>query len=228
MRIGIYGGSFNPVHRGHMRVAELALGELALDRLLVIPAAVSPFKADARREELASDRVLLLRAAFNGWEKVTVDTREIDRGGVSYAIDTVREVRAENPGAEIFFVIGEDSVAGLPRWKDWETLRTLCEFKAYPRTAESSTEVRARLARGEPVEELVPEPVALFLRHGVGLNPDGKLVRAVREGLSRKGGHCPCRLPRTPEFFCPCAEFRGQLADESFHGLCHCRLYLKP
>ena len=227
MRIGLYGGSFNPVHNGHLGVARAALAELGLDRLLVIPAAVSPFKVDEPPQE-PFDRLLLVRAAFNGMERVVVDDRELRRGGVSYAIDTVREVLAENPGAEVFFIVGEDSVAGLPKWKDADELWRLCTPKAYPRTAESSSEIRARLARGEAVDDLVPPAVAAFLRHGVGYNADAKMVRVVLDGLARKGGYCPCRLPKLPEFFCPCAEFRGQLADPAYHGLCHCRLYRKP
>ena len=232
MRIGLYGGSFNPVHNGHLGVARAALAELALDRLLVIPAAVNPFKAeDATPGDVASpalgfDRLLLVRAAFNGMEKVTVDDRELKRGGVSYAIDTVRAIAAENPGAEIFFVIGEDSVSGLPRWKDIDELRRLCAFRSFPRTRESSTEVRRRLVAGESVDDLVPPVVALFLRHGVSYNDE--MAATVLKGLERKGGYCPCRLPKLPEFFCPCDEFKAQLADPHDHGLCHCRLYVKP
>lgn len=227
MKIGIYGGSFNPVHNGHLGVARAAIAELGLDRLVVIPAAVSPFKTDCPPVE-PYDRLLLVRAAFNGWEKVVVDDRELRRGGVSYAIDTVREIAAENPGAELFFIVGEDSVEGLPRWKDADTLWQLCTPKAYPRTYESSTEIRARLEKGEAVDDLVPPVVALFLAHRVSYNEDGKMVKVVLDGLARKGGYCPCRLPKTPEFACPCEEFRGQLADPSYHGLCHCRLYQKP
>ena len=59
-------------------------------------------------------------------------------------------------------------------------------------------------------------------------NGDEKVVKVVKDGLVRKHGFCPCRLPKLPEFFCPCDEFKGQLADPAYHGLCHCRLYLKP
>lgn len=225
MRIGLYGGSFNPVHNGHLGVARAAIAELALDRLLVIPAAVSPFKTEVA-ETVRLDRLLLTRAAFIGLEKVTVDDRELKRGGVSYAIDTVKEIAAEYPGAEIFFVIGEDSVEGLPRWKDIDELRRLCTFRSFPRTRESSTEIRRRLAAGEPVDELVPPVVALFLRHRVAYNAE--MADVILKGLERKSGYCPCRLPKLPEFFCPCDEFKAQLADPSYHGLCHCRLYVKP
>lgn len=220
MKIGLYGGSFNPVHLGHVGIAKRAIADLALDKLIVIPANVSPFKvaaAEPRQPENGArqpeiwERVELVKAAFRDLEKTVVDLREIERGGVSYAIDTVRQVAAENPGAELFFVIGEDSVEGLPRWKDIEELKKLCTFKSYPRTPESSTAIRK-----------------LFEDNRVVLNQDEKAVKVVREGLVRKGGYCPCRLPKNPEFFCPCDEFKGQLADPAFHGLCHCRLYLKP
>ena len=208
MRIGLYGGSFNPVHLGHVGIAKRAIADLTLDKLIVIPANVSPFKTE---QPMPWERVELVRAAFRDLEKTVVDLREIERGGVSYAIDTVRQIAAENPGAELFFVIGEDSVEGLPRWKDIDELKKLCTFKSYPRTPESSTAIRK-----------------LFEDAGVVLNQDEKIVRVVRDGLIRKGGYCPCRLPKNPEFFCPCDEFKGQLADKEFHGLCHCRLYMKP
>ena len=227
MKIGIFGGSFNPVHSGHVGIAAKAIEELGLDSLLVVPAAVSPFKTEAGALP-AWQRLMLVRAAFNGMPRVTVDDREIRRGGVSYAIDTVREIAADNPGASLFFIVGEDSVEGLPHWKDAGELEKLCTFKAYPRTEESSTEVRRRIAAGEPLDGLVPEAVALFLKHAVAENGDAKIVAAVRAGLVRKEGFCPCRLPKLPEFFCPCDEFKGQLADPAWHGLCHCRLYLKP
>ena len=201
------------MHLGHVGIAKRAIADLALDKLIVIPAAVSPFKTatdeDVRRF-WTWDRVEMVKAAFRDLEKTVVDLREIERGGVSYAIDTVRQIAAENPGAELFFVIGEDSVEGLPRWKEIEELKKLVTFKDYPRTPESSTAIRK-----------------LFEDNGVVLNQDEKVVKVVREGLVRKGGYCPCRLPKNPEFFCPCDEFKGQLADPAFHGLCHCRLYLK-
>jgi len=214
MRIGLYGGSFNPVHYGHLNVAKNAVEELNLDRLIVLPANVSPFKTETANEIVAMDRDYLLefcRAVFAAVPKAEVDERELKRGGVSYAIDTVREIAAENPGAELFFIIGEDSVEGLPRWKDIEELKKLCTFKASPRTPESSTAIRGAFAAA-----------------GVVVNPDAKLAQVVREGVLRKNGFCPCRLPKLPEFFCPCDEFKGQLADPNYHGLCHCRLYLKP
>ncbi len=215
MRIGIYGGSFDPVHYGHVNVARTAVADLALDKLIVIPAAVSPFKTDAGPGAGPWQRLEMVKAAFADVPNAVVDMREVERGGVSYAIDTVRSIVAETPpsdaGNEFFFIIGEDSLDRLDEWKDIDELRRLCTFKAYPRTKESSSEIRR-----------------LFSENGVALNDDAKLVGMVRAGLARKNGFCPCRLPKLPEFFCPCDEFKGQLADPSFHGLCHCRLYRKP
>ena len=208
MRIGLYGGTFNPVHLGHVGIARRAVADLSLDRLIVIPANVSPFKTEV---PMPWERVELVKAAFRDLEKTAVDLREIARGGISYAIDTVREIAAENPGAELFFIVGEDSVEGLPRWKDIDELKKIVTFKSYPRTPESSTAIRK-----------------LFDDNKVALNTDTKLVKVVRDGLVKKGGYCPCRLPKNPEFFCPCDEFKAQLADPDYHGLCHCRLYLKP
>ena len=216
-KIGIYGGSFDPVHYGHLNVANAAVEKLALDRLIVIPANVSPFKTAgetaAERKPVYEwcDHLEQIKAVFAAVGKCEVDDRELKRGGVSYAIDTVREIAAENPGAEIFFIIGEDSLAGLPRWKDYETLKTLCTFVPFPRTKESSTEIRE-----------------LFAAAKVELNPEARIAEVVKEGLEKKGGFCPCRLQKSPEFFCPCDEFKAQMRDTAFHGLCHCRLYLKP
>lgn len=161
MRIGILGGSFNPVHNGHLGLARRAIASLALDRLLVIPANVSPFKVAPPSQHTGAsvtfDRLALVRSAFASIPEAVVDDREMKRGGVSYAIDTVREIAAENLGAELFFIVGEDAAAGLPRWKDYEELKRLCRFVPFPRTYESSTEIRRRLAAGESVEGLVPE-----------------------------------------------------------------------
>lgn len=215
MKIGIYGGSFDPIHFGHVNIARTAIADLGLDKLVVVPAAMSPFKTDAAPGSGLWQRLELVKAAFADVPNAVVDMREIERGGVSYAIDTVRAIVAETPpdplGNEFFFIVGEDSLDRLDEWKDIDELRRLCTFKAYPRTKESSTEIRR-----------------LFAENGVVLNDDVKLVEVVRAGLVRKNGFCPCRLPKLPEFFCPCDEFKAQLADPSFRGLCHCRLYRKP
>ena len=212
MRIGIYGGTFDPVHLGHVGVARRAIADLSLDRLVVVPAAVSPFKTESAPKGNLWQRIDMVKAAFAVLPEAVVDLREVERGGVSYAIDTVRAIVAESsPGDRHFFILGEDAAEGLPKWKDYDELKRLCEFKAYPRTPESSSEIRRLFGEGR-----------------VTLNTDGKIVAAVRAGLVRRNGYCPCRLPKTPEFFCPCDEFKAQMADPSYHGPCHCRLYVKP
>ena len=163
MKIGLFGGTFNPVHSGHVGVARKAVSDLALDKLVVLPAATSPFKTSALPTLTDEMRLHLVEIAFAGLEKIRVDAREREKGGVSYAMDTVREFAAENPGAEIFFIIGEDSLEGLPRWKDFGELKSLCTFKAYPRTVESSTEIRRRIHAGEDYSQLVPDRVYLAL-----------------------------------------------------------------
>lgn len=163
-KIGIYGGSFNPVHLGHVGLARRAIDELELDRLLIVPAKESPFKTGFSRIISDADRFALVQQAFSSIPKCEVLDIELRRGGISYAVDTVKELQHLYGEAEWFFIIGEDSVAGLERWKDWETLKQLCRFTAYPRTKESSTQIRELLEKGEPIDEFVPAEVAEFFR----------------------------------------------------------------
>ena len=159
MRIGIFGGSFDPIHSGHVGVALKAAKEHSLDRVLVVPAHVSPFKTGAppMDDGLRWELVKLACMPYPILEPCDI---ELKAGGTSYAIDTVRRIKAENPGAELYFILGEDSVAGLPKWKEWDELRTLAKFVSFPRTRESSTEIRQRIAQGLPVDGLMPKAVA--------------------------------------------------------------------
>ena len=173
-RIGIFGGSFNPIHAGHLRIARQAVADHGLDLLYVVPAKVSPFKTEAADPAYAATvaatgfddatRWRCVTAACADDPKLVPCDLELTRGGVSYAIDTVRAIAARHPGAELSYVIGEDSAPGLPRWKDWAELRRLCRFVVYPRTRESSTEIRRRLAAGESVADMVPDCVSEILR----------------------------------------------------------------
>jgi nicotinate-nucleotide adenylyltransferase len=162
MRIGIYGGSFNPVHSGHVGIARRAIDELSLDRLMVVPAKESPFKIGVRPLLSDDERLELIRRSFAVLPKCEVSDIELQRGGVSYAVDTVKAVKDANPSANLFFIIGEDSLEGLPRWKNWGELKRLCRFVAFPRTAESSTEIRRRLESGESIAGMVPPEVERF------------------------------------------------------------------
>lgn len=169
MRIGLFGGSFNPIHSGHVGIAERAIAELCLDKVLFVPAKVNPFKvgvsgadvpgglADGVRWNLVR-RVAKTNPRFEAW-----DVELCRDGGPSYAIDTVYAAMERFPGAELFYIIGEDNVEGLPMWKDYQTLRTLCTFVPYPRTKESSTEIRRRLVSGESIADLVPACISIAL-----------------------------------------------------------------
>ncbi|WP_147871400.1 nicotinate (nicotinamide) nucleotide adenylyltransferase [Stieleria maiorica] len=121
MRIGVFGGSFDPVHVGHLWIAETATEALDLDRLLWIPTATQPLKPDG---PVASDdqRVEMLRLAIAGRPGHEVDTRELHRAGVSYTVDTIAELQQEHPGAEMYLIIGSDSLASMRRWHQPEAL----------------------------------------------------------------------------------------------------------
>ena len=172
-RVGIFGGSFNPIHSGHLRIALQAVEDHSLDLLYVLPAKTSPFKTESFDPGAAAEalergfddetRWRLVKLVCAGRAKLVPCGIDLLRGGVSYAIDTVRDICAMHPGAEVFWVMGEDAAAGLPNWRESDELQRLCRFVVYPRTPESSTEIRRRLSRGEPLGALVPECVGAEL-----------------------------------------------------------------
>ena len=106
-RIGLFGGSFDPIHLGHLLVAQTAREELDLARLFLIPAAQSPFKPD-RQPSPALERLRLLRLALAGKTWCEIDEQEVGRGGVSYTIDTARDYAGRFPEAQLFYLIGAD------------------------------------------------------------------------------------------------------------------------
>ncbi|KAB2661369.1 MAG: nicotinate (nicotinamide) nucleotide adenylyltransferase [Verrucomicrobia bacterium] len=179
-RLGLYGGSFDPVHIGHLLVAQAALEELGLDRIVFIPAAQSPFKPDSAPAP-ASQRLRWLRMALAGWTNADVDDLETRRAGTSYSIDTVRKFAARHPGTELFWLIGTDHVPTLPQWRDANELARLVTFVVIPRPgctraelpapyrlrtlrgwplAVSSSELRGRIAAGQTIAHLVPPGIA--------------------------------------------------------------------
>lgn len=179
-RIGLFGGSFDPVHLGHLLVAQAACEELALERLFFIPAAQSPFKP-ASVPAPANLRVRMLRLALAGRSHYEVDEQEIQRGGVSFTIDAVRNYARRFPGSELFYLIGADHVPTLPKWREAAELARLATFVVIPRPGEvpveapppfrlqhlrgwplklSSSQIRARVRAGQPVQHLVPFGVA--------------------------------------------------------------------
>jgi nicotinate-nucleotide adenylyltransferase len=180
MKLGLFGGSFDPVHLGHLLVAQAALEELDLERLFFIPAAQSPFKPDCLPAPV-SIRLQLLRLALAGKTNYEIDEQEIRRGGVSYTVETLRDYTRRFPRAELFYLIGADNAAKLTEWRDAAELATLAEFVALPRPGGaaacfppsfrgrtlkgfplgvSSSEIRARVKAGLPIDPFVPPPVA--------------------------------------------------------------------
>ena len=117
MRLGILGGSFDPVHNGHLLLAECCRDQALLHEVWFLPAAVQPHKPHGPVAS-DSDRVEMLRLATRGREGMTVCPHEIDRGGVSYTVDTLRHLHAEQPDAEFFFLMGADTLHDLPNWRD--------------------------------------------------------------------------------------------------------------
>jgi nicotinate-nucleotide adenylyltransferase len=185
MKLGLYGGSFDPVHLGHLLVAQAAVEELGLDKLFFIPAAQSPFKPE-NAPAPAAVRLQLLRLALTGKTNCEIDELEIQRGGVSYTVDTLREYARRFPAAEIFYLIGADNASKLNEWREPAALAKLAEFAAVPRPGGasavfpppfrgrtlkgfpfdmSSSQIRARVKAGLPVENLVPPFVAEAIRN---------------------------------------------------------------
>ena len=178
-RIGLFGGSFDPVHLGHLLVAQAAREELDLTRLFFIPAAQSPFKPDAQPTP-APARLRLLRLALAGETWCEVDEQEIQRGGMSYTIDTVRDYARRFPAAQLFCLIGADHPPQLPQWRAAEELARQAEFVVLSRPGQadvpfpapfrgrrlagfplgvSSSQIRARVKAGLAIRHLVPETV---------------------------------------------------------------------
>lgn len=192
MRIGILGGSFDPVHRGHLGVAGAVADALALARVLFLPAAQAPLR-DAAVRASGAQRAEMLRRALDetGDGRFELCELELLRGGVSYAVDTLRALKAERPVNEFVWMLGADQWARLGAWREPQELARLAEWAVYERPGYgsgpaaterpdfrvhrvvssaagvwdvSSSAVRARLARGEDVSAWVPDKVIEYIR----------------------------------------------------------------
>lgn len=172
--IGLFGGTFDPIHIGHLILARDAREQLGLECVIFLPALISPHKL-ARPPAPAGARLGMLEAALAGEEGFAIDTRELHRGGPSYAIDTAREYASEFPGAKLYYLVGDDNVADLDTWKEIDALREILEFVIMTRESSlsaavvfrqieiSSTEIRNRIASGLPIRYMVPDPVGTIL-----------------------------------------------------------------
>ena len=192
MRLGIYGGSFDPVHNGHLALARECQHQTALDEIWFTPTAVQPLK---QRGPHATDaqRLEMLQLAIQPEPAWRVCKLEIERGGLSYTVDTLRQLGDELPNAVLFFLLGADAIRDVPQWRepreifalatplvvrragrpepDLTALRTLCAANKQPKLIEmpvvdvSSTDIRRRAAAGESLDDLVPESVAQYIRN---------------------------------------------------------------
>jgi nicotinate-nucleotide adenylyltransferase len=177
-KIGIYGGTFDPIHHAHLILAREAREQLGLMEVRFVLAAQSPDKVDQQSAN-AEARWEMLRVAIDGEPGFAASRIELDRPAPSYTIDTVEAFHAAQPDAELFFLLGEDNLAGLPRWHRFETLRKLVRFVVLDRTGAapdmghlmirrridiSSTVIRNRVAIGQSIRYLVPEAVEQIIR----------------------------------------------------------------
>jgi nicotinate-nucleotide adenylyltransferase len=180
VRLGVYGGAFDPPHLGHLVAASDACEALGLHRLLWVPSAVHPLKAV---RTAAAVRLEMVRAAIAGDDRFQADGLELRRTGPSYTVDTLRELRDRHPGAELFFITGADNLADLPRWREPDEIARLATLAVVSRAGDSlpeggpypavavpvtrvdvsSTQVRRRVAAGLSIRYLVPGAVGAVI-----------------------------------------------------------------
>jgi len=186
-RVGVFGGAFDPPHVAHAALARAAVDQLALDELRILPTGQAWHKSRPLSE--ARHRLAMTRLAFADVPRAVVDDRELRRGGPTYTVDTLRELQAEQPGAALFLLLGEDQAAALTRWHDWEAVVALAVICVAGRAAApgelrpalppqarsqplvmppipaSATGIRALARAGEPIAGLVTPPVARYIAH---------------------------------------------------------------
>lgn len=162
-RIGLFGGSFDPVHGEHVRMAELARTKLGLDAVFFIPARHAPHKRTAHPAP-ARDRAAMLALALRGRPGLYVDLYELRRPGTTYTYQTVRHFARRFPGARLFFIMGSDSFKELHTWVRPDDILARCELIIVERTAVSSTDIRRRLAGGRTTGKRLAPPVAAYIK----------------------------------------------------------------
>jgi nicotinate-nucleotide adenylyltransferase len=171
-KIGLYGGSFDPIHNGHLILARDAMERLELNKVVFLPARISPHKLD-RPPAPPEARCQILAAAIADEPRFEMDPCEIEREGPSFAVDTVHLFRERYPGTKLYYFIGDDNLPELDTWRDIANLRELTQFVVLSRAGMpflsefptitrhieiSSTEIRNRIARGLSVRYMVPLP----------------------------------------------------------------------
>jgi nicotinate-nucleotide adenylyltransferase len=181
MKLGVFGGTFDPPHIGHLVVAQEVHHQLGLDRVLWVPAAIPPHKRD-RQISPGAVRLAMVRAAIAGDDRFEASDVELRREGPSYTVDTLRQLRADRPDAELFLILGADQLAELATWKEPDEVARLATLVGFARAGEappafehartveipridiSSTQLRRRVRAGQPVTYLVPDEVETWIR----------------------------------------------------------------
>jgi nicotinate-nucleotide adenylyltransferase len=179
-RIGIFGGTFDPIHVGHLVAAVNARDALRLDRVILMVANIPWQKAETRGVSTADDRLALVEAAVGGVPGLAAGRLEIDRGGESYTADTLASMREAEPEDELFLIVGWDVAAELTSWERYEEIQALATLVVVNRPGSgrpgalevdgwrvaevtvpnleiSSTDLRARAAEGRPLDYLIPD-----------------------------------------------------------------------
>lgn len=195
MRIGLFGGSFDPVHLGHLIAAECCREQAALDRVIFMPAAVPPHKQD-RSLTPAEDRVQMLRLAVGGHDAFCDSTDEIDRGGISYTVDTLRRLRGANPADDLFLILGPDAIREFPTWREPAEILALADLLVMERDRLDDV---AALTKNPALADLVGrERLARILAARVRLPAIGIRASDLRAAVA-EGRSIRYRTPRAVE-----------------------------
>jgi nicotinate-nucleotide adenylyltransferase len=187
MRVGIFGGSFDPPHNGHVLVAQDARDALSLDLMVVVPAATQPLKVGGQTD--AAHRLAMVDRCFAGLDGFIVDPIEIERGGLSFMVDTVTTLHARWPSAAMHVLIGADVVDTLPRWRDPERLLSLAQLVILRRGAHGEV----GLAESPPIQYEARSPVSDAIRAAPRLETrvvelsSTEVRRRVQDGRSIRG-----------------------------------------
>ena len=174
MRLGIFGGTFDPPHVGHLLAASDALEHLALDRLIFVPAAVQPLKT-GRTTAAAADRLAMIRLTAGDDQRFDSDAVELDREGLSYTVDTLREFARRFPSAERYFLVGADVLSSFAKWRDPQTVLDLATLAVLTRRAEPDVAMPgSRSSEGQP-ESLGAGPLSDALTRRSTLVPTRRI-----------------------------------------------------
>jgi nicotinate-nucleotide adenylyltransferase len=185
VRIGVLGGTFDPPHVGHLLLAADARDSLSLDRLVFVPASSQPLKVYKPAVASARDRLEMVRLVVADDANYNVDDTEINRGGLSYTVDTLEHLAKRYVGAELFFLLGQDALDGFRQWREPQRILELATLALMMRSGAgdvtewrkaerlvmvstrrvdvSSTEIRERLRAGKSIKGFVPESVERFI-----------------------------------------------------------------